>query len=213
MFRSNKRRPNSPPLETQSATQPSIFLTGAASWYTRARPLPRRRPGALEKAERLANDTTGCFIRQDTQGTYLLKIALEQPAELIVGRLGSFAFQAGCYAYAGSALGPGGVQARLARHARAQKKIHWHIDYLLQRSHLLESWHVACRTRLECTWAAALSQLPGAQIPVPGFGASDCRCPGHLIYWTNHPEKCQIEEALRVASPTGCDLRHILYTR
>jgi Uri superfamily endonuclease len=147
------------------------------------------------------------------QGTYLLTIGLDQPVELIIGRLGSFAFRAGCYAYAGSALGPGGVQARLARHARAQKRLHWHIDYLLQRSHLLESWQVACRTRLECTWAAALSQLSGAQIPVPRFGASDCHCPGHLIYWPSRPEECQIEQTLRAKFPTGCDLRHILYTR
>jgi len=34
---------------------------------------------------------------------------------------------------------------------------------------------------LECLIAEAVVQTPGASVPVPRFGASDCRCAGHLV--------------------------------
>ena len=34
----------------------------------------------------------------------------------------------GCYVYAGSARGPGGIRARVRRHLRPDKTPHWHID-------------------------------------------------------------------------------------
>lgn len=146
------------------------------------------------------------------KGTYLLLIQMSQPTKLTVGRLGAFCFQGGWYAYAGSALGPGGLRARLARHARMQKRIHWHIDYLLESAQLMQSWQIACPARLECEWAAALARLAHAQIAVYRFGASDCRCPGHLVYWPTRPESRQIEAALRTASPQHCTLKDTLYT-
>jgi Uri superfamily endonuclease len=39
----------------------------------------------------------------------------------------------------------------------------------------------------EHAWARALIQLPYASLPMPSFGASDCRCPAHLIYIPFHP--------------------------
>ena len=145
------------------------------------------------------------------KGTYLLLIWMNQTARLTVGRLGAFSFCAGWYAYAGSALGPGGLQARLARHARSQKRIHWHVDYLLESAQLVQSWQITCPARLECEWAAALAHLERAEIAVHRFGASDCRCPGHLIYWPARPVDSQIEEALRAASPPHCALKRTLY--
>ena len=150
---------------------------------------------------------------ESAKGTYLLLIRLNQRTRLTIGRLGTFDFQTGWYAYAGSALGPGGLQARLARHARTKKRTHWHIDYLLEQARLVQSWQTACPTRLECTWASALLQLPKAQIAIHRFGASDCRCPGHLVYWPTYPEANQIKNVLRAASPDHCDLRHTNYTQ
>lgn len=146
------------------------------------------------------------------KGTYLLLIQLSQPIELVVGRLGPLIFGAGWYAYAGSALGPGGLRARLARHARREKRIHWHIDYLLECAQLVQSWQIACPARLECEWAAALVRLTQAQITVHRFGASDCRCPGHLVYWPKRPKKSEVEATLRTASPQYCVLQDTLYT-
>ena len=138
------------------------------------------------------------------RGTYLLLARLDKPTRLAVGRLGDHLFPAGWYAYAGSALGPGGLPARLARHARPHKRIHWHIDHLLGPAQLVQSWQMACPARLECQWAAALVRLAQARIALPRFGASDCRCPGHLVYWPERPEDGPIEGALRAASPAQC---------
>lgn len=117
------------------------------------------------------------------KGSYVLILALGRPTALSVGRLGAFCFPAGTYAYAGSALGPGGLAARLAHHRRLTTSAHWHIDYLRRWSQLREIWSAASNARLECAWARALLDLPGAQAIAPRFGASDCRCATHLVYF------------------------------
>jgi Uri superfamily endonuclease len=49
-------------------------------------------------------------------------------------------------------------------------------------------WYLTSETVHEHTWAAALRSLPGASIPVPRFGASDCRCETHLLYFPQVPD-------------------------
>jgi Uri superfamily endonuclease len=101
-----------------------------------------------------------------------------------VGKLGEIAFPAGCYLYVGSALGPGGLRARLERHRRRlgkSKHAHWHIDYLRERATWAGAWGQATGERLECAWAAAMRSLPDVEVGAPGFGASDCRCQTHLV--------------------------------
>ena len=120
-------------------------------------------------------------------GTYMLLMTLGEPVCLRVGNLGVFPFSAGWYAYVGSALGPGGLRARLSRHTRAEKKLRWHIDYLLGQARLREVWYVEGPERRECAWARLLEDLPGTEVPVPGFGASDCRCRSHLFVLTSRP--------------------------
>jgi Uri superfamily endonuclease len=114
-------------------------------------------------------------------GTYLLLLDLPMPTRLAVGRLGTFDFPAGRYAYTGSARGPGGLRARVGRHLRAEKRLHWHADYLSARASIVEVWYAESTARLECVWAARLSALPGASQPIDGFGSSDCGCRSHLI--------------------------------
>jgi Uri superfamily endonuclease len=109
-------------------------------------------------------------------------LQLECSEEITVGKLGTFTFPAGYYLYVGSALGPGGLEARLARHRRRDKKLRWHIDYLLEHAQLAEVWSAASTDKLECLWAQSARGLLGSEIPVPGFGSSDCRCLSHLIY-------------------------------
>lgn len=124
------------------------------------------------------------------KGTYALLLRLDDPELIRVGRLGEFTFPAGWYVYVGSARGPGGLAARLARHRRQiadGKRPRWHVDYLRESASLIEVWSRVTDQRLECTWARAFADAPGAEIPIPRFGASDCRCPAHLIYLTTHP--------------------------
>lgn len=101
--------------------------------------------------------------------TYQLCIVLDAPLRLQVGRLGSFIFPAGRYVYTGSARRH--LEARLARHLRRDKPLRWHIDYLTSQPSVRVSVLVRSATP-EC----ALNQATAGQMPVPGFGASDCRC-------------------------------------
>lgn len=114
-------------------------------------------------------------------GTYILLMRVDAPLALTPGRLGEVVLAAGLYAYVGSAHGPGGLRARVGRHLRVEKRPHWHVDALTARAPVVEVWASASVERLECRWAAALAALPGAEGPIPGFGASDCGCPTHLL--------------------------------
>lgn len=124
------------------------------------------------------------------KGTYSLVLRLDQPARLTIGRLGVFDFPAGYYAYVGSAFGSGGLRGRLKHHLASARKLHWHIDYLRQRAAVLEVWYLASETRHEHRWAGALCSMAGAVVPVPRFGASDCKCAAHLVRF---PEKPMLE--------------------
>lgn len=125
----------------------------------------------------------------DRPGTYALILRLPRSAENVrIGRLGRFRFSSGWYVYVGSARGPGGLAARLARHLRPLKPLHWHVDYLRAQAQPVQVWYAAGTQKRECAWARVLSSLPGASVSVPRFGASDCRCPAHLIYFAMLPD-------------------------
>ena len=118
-------------------------------------------------------------------GTYLLLIRLDEATRLEVGRLGQFVFPAGWYVYVGSALG--GLGARLRRHIRLEKRLHWHVD-VIRAAGVLTAIAVRPGTdRLECATAATIAGLPGGSQPVPRFGSSDCRCTTHLVYFAVEP--------------------------
>ena len=95
----------------------------------------------------------------------------------------------GLYLYAGSAWGPGGIRARVGRHLRHPKSRVWHIDRLTEAAPVDDV--IAFPGARECAIVAALpgarecaivAALPGARVPVPRFGASDCRrCESHLL--------------------------------
>ncbi len=119
-------------------------------------------------------------IELQRTGAYILLTHLAQDEEIEVGRLGTFLFCRGEYAYVGSAMG--GLDARVARHLRAEKKLHWHIDYLLERASVTEVLEYESATRMECELSDALSRSEASTTPVRGFGSSDCRCLSHLHY-------------------------------
>jgi Uri superfamily endonuclease len=118
-------------------------------------------------------------------GSYYLHLMLSEADEIQIGCKGFFRFQPGHYYYCGTALGPGGLRSRLRRHLDGIGKRHWHIDWLRQVA-VVAGWGYQVGTSgLECEWSQEFSSMPGAVIPVPGFGASDCssRCRAHLVYF------------------------------
>ena len=121
------------------------------------------------------------------RGTYVLVLACGQAGRLRVGRLGSLDLRRGFYLYVGSALGPGGLAARLAHHCRIAKRPHWHVDYLRAAGELIEVWYATGAARREHQWAGTVARLPGATLPMPGFGSSGCPCRAHLFWFQRRP--------------------------
>ncbi|MBN1681502.1 MAG: GIY-YIG nuclease family protein [Anaerolineae bacterium] len=117
----------------------------------------------------------------DQAGTYVLLIRIIDRLETHVGRLGVVQFAPGLYVYVGSAHGPGGLRARIGRHNRKDKTVHWHIDAVTAAAPVIEVWWYASPQRLECRWAKTFASNPAVTAPVPGFGASDCACQTHLF--------------------------------
>ncbi len=107
--------------------------------------------------------------------SYSLFIRVEKPQTIMIGRLGRFVFPAGNYIYSGSARK--NILARLNRHLRKEKKLRWHIDYLLNAVNV-KIVKLLLSTIPECDLVAA----GGGKVVVSGFGASDCRsgCGSHL---------------------------------
>ena len=114
------------------------------------------------------------------KGSYVLIMQLSEPQIITIGSLPNVHFPRGYYAYVGSAMG--GVESRVSRHLRRNKKPHWHIDYLRQKASIVDI--SICRTedRAEC----AIAQALGSQFDsTPGFGCSDCHCHSHLFFATD----------------------------
>ena len=116
-------------------------------------------------------------------GAYLLWLVLDQPLTIERRGAGPWRLPAGHYAYCGSAYGPGGISARVARHLRGDKARRWHIDHLSATAPI--AGVLADPGGHECDLLDWARRLADSEIPVKGFGASDCRrCPAHLIRFT-----------------------------
>ncbi|MFQ6083158.1 MAG: DUF123 domain-containing protein [Candidatus Aminicenantia bacterium] len=112
---------------------------------------------------------------------YILLINLKEPKKIKVGKLGMMIFKPGIYLYLGSAQA--GFKTRIRRHLRNEKKLFWHIDYLLREAEIEEVWlkkdeSVECKTAMEIQNYSDFSFHP-----IKGFGSSDCNCLTHLFYF------------------------------
>ena len=115
------------------------------------------------------------------KGSYILLIALQDDCSFQVGKIGILDFKAGYYVYAGSALN--NLEKRIERHMRHDKKLFWHIDYLLSKAKIIEVFPIENPVKLECSIAIQLSKYLET---IDGFGSSDCSCSAHLFF---HPNK------------------------
>ena len=135
-------------------------------------------------------------------GSYALVLRCETPFEVSVGRLGRCFFSDGYWIYTGSALGPGGLRARLAHHLRPSPRPHWHLDYLKPAMRPVETWITIGEINREHDWAACLAGYRGASRPIRGFGASDCSCRAHLIHSPRRPGFDGFRTRLRKTNPS-----------
>ena len=110
-------------------------------------------------------------------GVYLIVVELSEGQQIQVGRRGRLNLAKGFYGYVGSALGS--LEKRLGRHLSTQKKLHWHIDYLLDKGGVRAVIFAETKRKEECFIARALSERLSS---IPGFGSSDCNCHSHLVF-------------------------------
>ncbi len=110
---------------------------------------------------------------------YVLLVRVSRRTRVRVGRLGELVFKPGLYAYIGSAQS--GLSRRIERHHRKEKRLHWHIDYLLSEEGVdIEKVYVLpAGKEWECKTARLVADL-STSLPVEGFGCSDCGCNSHL---------------------------------
>jgi Uri superfamily endonuclease len=133
------------------------------------------------------SDDAGTVVSMDpavpsSRGTYVLVLTVHWESIIDVGRLGELVFAAGRWLYCGSALGPGGLAARVRHHSNFHENPRWHIDYLRLAASLTEVWYARSSARLEHQWAGLIAGIDGGERGIPGFGCSDCECPSHLFH-------------------------------
>jgi sugar fermentation stimulation protein A len=122
-------------------------------------------------------------LAKANSGVYLLVLKLEASFTLPIPRIGSPELMPGWYVYVGSAKT--NLHQRIARHLRKRKKLHWHIDYLLQQSSSVKAFPIRTAADLECRLARDVLKSAAAQ--VDGFGCSDCSCDSHLFFFPENP--------------------------
>lgn len=117
------------------------------------------------------------------KGTYALLIDLEKDRYLNIGKQGSTYFNRGFYIYCGSAQGKGGLKGRLKILLRRNRRIHWHIDHLLEFSKVLGIYYMVTNENRECIWSQRFGMCSDLTVPCIRFGASDCKenCQAHLF--------------------------------
>lgn len=109
---------------------------------------------------------------------YVLIIYLEKSCTIQVGALGDIFFDKGFYAYVGSAQS--NFNQRINRHLSKEKRLFWHIDYLLNNKNakLYKILYKSAKKIEECNVAKIISKF-GRKISK--FGSSDCYCNSHLF--------------------------------
>ncbi|WP_297513329.1 DUF123 domain-containing protein [Thermococcus sp.] len=117
------------------------------------------------------------------KGSYLLIIRLgEGKTVRTKGR--TFELEPGYYVYVGSAMNS--LEKRVARHFRREKKLHWHIDYLLREAELLRAYLIPSEVKLEEDLSREVSRFGEA---VPGFGAGDVKVSTNLYRFEDEPDE------------------------
>jgi Uri superfamily endonuclease len=113
------------------------------------------------------------------KGIYVLIIQLSKNTSVAVGALGKLTFDGGLYAYVGSAQN--NLELRVQRHKRKNKRLFWHIDYLLndKAATITEVLYAHGDKTKECQIARKLEEKSE---PIKGFGCSDCHCKSHLFH-------------------------------
>lgn len=130
------------------------------------------------------------------KGSYLLLVELKENNVLRIGKLNKILFNKGFYVYVGSALN--GLEQRIQRHLRENKRMHWHIDSLLRHAEIINIFYKENNVREECDIAKTLDKK---LLSVPDFGCSDCNCKSHLFYGSQNDIMNTIDKLKMIPYP------------
>ncbi|MFW9981966.1 MAG: DUF123 domain-containing protein [Candidatus Thorarchaeota archaeon] len=124
------------------------------------------------------------------KGAYCLIIDVEKDLDLEIQSLGKIRFQSGIWVYIGSAMGNSStsLENRIRRHFQSQKKIYWHIDYLLALDvKLIKAFWTESPVHIECDIAQEIQKRNEFQTGPKNFGSSDCQkgCSAHIFRFLN----------------------------
>ena len=117
------------------------------------------------------------------KGCYCLIIKVDKTSTIKIGKkLGKIQFKKGFYVYVGSSMNS--LESRLKRHLSNEKKLHWHIDYLLKKAEIVDIIYNEDK-KVECELSQYLASKTEG---IKDFGCSDCECESHLHYFKNRDE-------------------------
>ncbi len=117
------------------------------------------------------------------KGCYCLIIKVDETSTIKIGKkLGEIQFKKGFYVYVGSSMNS--LESRLKRHLSNEKKLHWHIDYLLKKAEIVDIIYNEDK-KVECELSQYLASKTEG---IKDFGCSDCECESHLHYFKNRDE-------------------------
>ncbi len=118
------------------------------------------------------------------KGAYCIIIEVKKDSIIKIGALGRIKFRKGLYCYVGSALNS--IEKRIERHLSKNKKLHWHIDYLLKNKNteIKKVFYKESNKREECRITGLVSKNSISEIEK--FGCSDCKCKSHLFVLKNY---------------------------
>jgi len=125
------------------------------------------------------------------KGIYCLIGKLTSDSDIRVGSLGRISFKEGYYAYVGSAMN--NLEKRVERHFSKNKRIRWHIDYLIADPSFIPMTAIYRETENKEEEHRLASLINGKGRPIPFFGSSDCNCPSHLFFMGKSLEEARIE--------------------
>lgn len=132
------------------------------------------------------------------RGSYVLITRMKKDSEVGIGKLGKLNFKKGFYCYVGSAMGKSmSLENRVKRHFRKEKKIRWHIDYLLANPNVSIEGVVLfpSKKRMECFISQTIEKH--ADETISRFGSSDCNCKGHLHYFRKRKKLLSVLNSLK----------------
>ncbi len=116
------------------------------------------------------------------KGSYLLVIKLDDDRK-IKTKAREFSLKEGYYVYVGSAMNS--LEKRVKRHFSREKRLHWHIDYLLKEAELLRAYLIPSEERLEERLSLEVAKHGE---PVDGFGAGDVKVSTNLYRFSEEPD-------------------------